>query len=198
MRNEAMTRAIGCAVLAAGASRRLGRPKQLVPAGGVPLIRRAALAASESRCQRVVVILGARAAEIAPALDGLTVERLVNRYWTEGMASSVRAAVMWARKRALDALLLSVGDQPAMSALHLDALIAASGDGLRAAASSYAGVLGVPALFPRSWYPRLALLRGDQGARHLLRAADDVTAVEWRDGAVDLDTPDQLPPADVV
>ena len=188
-----MACAIGCAVLAAGASRRLGRPKQLVLVDGVPLIRHAALAAARARCARVAIVLGANAVDVAPALEGLDVERVDNPEWAEGMAASVRVAAAGARRHALDALLLAVTDQPRLSSLHLDALIAASRDGERAAASAYGGQLGVPALFPRSWYPRLALLRGDAGARHLLRAsAELVAAVEWQAGALDVDRPEDL------
>ncbi|HEY2729313.1 MAG TPA: nucleotidyltransferase family protein [Polyangia bacterium] len=188
-----MAFAIGCAVLAAGASRRLGRPKQLVLVDGVPLIRHVAIAAVRSRCARVAIVLGANAAEVAPTLEGLDVECVDNPDWAEGMAASVRAAAAWAGRHALDALLLAVADQPRLSSLHLDALIAASNDGERAAASAYGGQLGVPALFPRSWNPRLALLRGDAGARHLLRASEELVApVAWQAGALDVDRPEDL------
>jgi CTP:molybdopterin cytidylyltransferase MocA len=187
-------RAIGCAVLAAGASRRLGRPKQLVDVRGVPLVRRVALAAGGARCQRVAVVLGAHADAIAPGLRGLAFERVDNSSWNEGMAASVRAAVAWARGHALDGLLLCVADQPQLSSDHLDALIAASDRGERPAASFYGGRLGVPALFPRGWFARLELLRGDAGARDLLRTSDEIVArVPWSAGLLDVDTPAELP-----
>lgn len=188
-----MASAIGCAVLAAGASSRLGRPKQLVLVDGVPLIRLVARAAARSRCARVAIVLGANAANVAPALEGLDVERVDNPEWAEGMAASVRAAAAWAGRHALDALLLAVADQPRLSSRHLDALIAASRDGERPAASAYGGQLGVPALFPQRWYARLALVRGDTGARQLLRASGElVVAVEWPAGALDVDRPEDL------
>ena len=129
-----MAPAIGCAVLAAGASRRLGRPKQLVLVDGVSLIRHAALAATQARFARVAIVLGANAADVALALEGLDVERVDNPDWAEGMAASVRVAAAWARRHALDALLVAVADQPRLSSLHLDALIVASNDGERTAA----------------------------------------------------------------
>ncbi len=64
---------------------------------------------------------------------------------------------------------------------------------MRAAASAYAGVLGVPALLPRAWFGEIAALRGNVGARALLRArADEVIAITAPDLASDIDTPADL------
>jgi CTP:molybdopterin cytidylyltransferase MocA len=104
--------------------------------------------------------------------------------------------VAWARTADCDGLLLAVGDQPHLSAEHLDALIAASAGATRIAASAYADVLGVPALFPWELFPRLETLTGDEGARSLLRsAAFRVVPVGWSHGATDVDTPSDLPGA---
>ncbi len=180
-----------CAILAAGASRRFGGAKQLAPIEGTPMLRRAAEAACRSGCARTGVVLGARADQIAPVLEGLPLDRIENPGWNEGIASSIRAAVGWARARGAGALLLAVGDQPALGAPHLDELLAASGGGVRLAASRYAGVLGPPAVFPEARFAELEALTGDTGARALLRAAGaDVAAVDWPEGAEDLDAPD--------
>jgi CTP:molybdopterin cytidylyltransferase MocA len=184
---------VGLALLAAGTSRRLGRPKQLVSWEGEPLLRRVAAAACASRAAAVTVVLGAEADRIRPALEGLPLEVLANPAWAEGMASSIRTAVTWARRRGCDALLLAVGDQPRLTAAHLDALIAASAAGERAVASAYDGALGVPALFPAATFDALAALTGDTGARHLLRRREDLVSVAWPDGARDVDTAADLP-----
>jgi CTP:molybdopterin cytidylyltransferase MocA len=167
-------------ILAAGASTRMGAPKQLLALGGEPLVRAIAREALASRCTRVAVVLGAHADAIAPALDGLAVTIVRNEQWQEGMASSVRCAAAWAGEA--DALLLMVCDQPRLTAAHLDALIAAG----PFAASAYAGTLGVPALLPRRMYGALLRSEGDRGARGLLAGA---TPVPWPDGELDLDTP---------
>ncbi|HVT07815.1 MAG TPA: NTP transferase domain-containing protein [Polyangia bacterium] len=177
-----------CAILAAGAGRRYGGPKQLADFGGQPLLRRIASAACGSRCGAVGVVLGARAETVWPSVADLPVQRIDNPGWDEGMASSIRAAVDWAQATGAGALLLTVGDQPALDAAHLDAVVGAAADGGRVAASRYAGVLGPPALFPAAWFGRLRSLRGDVGARALLREhAADVVAVDWPAGAADLD-----------
>ena len=172
---------IFAAVLAAGASVRLGRPKQLVAIDGEPLVRRAARLALASRCTEVAVVLGAHAEEIAPALDGLGVNVLDNPLWPEGMGSSVRAAVDWALGECAQALLLVVCDHPRLTTAHLDALIAHGGR----VGSLYGGVVGVPALFPQVDFAALTMLRGDRGARTLL---GDARSIAWPDGVFDIDT----------
>src|SRR5262249_23324500 len=80
-------------VLAAGASRRLGQPKQLVCWRGRPLVHHAVEAALEARVGPVTVVVGAREAEVRAALDGLDVNILAHPGWSEGLGSSIRTAV---------------------------------------------------------------------------------------------------------
>jgi molybdenum cofactor cytidylyltransferase len=178
-------------VLAAGSSSRLGRPKQLLDAGGVPLIRRVVAEVLASRAAPVAVIVGAHAEAVTAALAGLEVASIVNPDHGEGVASSVRAAAAFAERCGAGGLLLAVCDQPRLDRAHLDALIAAF-DGAAPVASAYGGTVGVPAIVPRAALPRLAALRGDHGARALLRDDPATRALPWPDGALDLDTPDAV------
>lgn len=178
---------IVAAILAAGASRRLGRPKQLAIVGGEPLVRIAARAAKLSRCAETAVILGSGAGAIAPLLVGEGVTLLANDQWEEGMASSLRRAATWARTRGADSLVVCVCDQPLLTAEHLDNLISMhQAHGGAIVASRYAGMLGVPAVFGPTAITQLEGLTGDRGARDLLRAPDTV-ALDWPDGALDVD-----------
>lgn len=185
---------IGCAILAAGASRRLGQPKQLVEIAGEPLVRRVARLAHEAGCEHVSVVIGCEGAAVTAALSGVACELLDNAEWPEGIAASVRAAARWASDSRFEALMLLVCDQLKLSAEHLSALWSvwqAAPD--TAVASSYAGAPGVPAIFPRAYYAALLQLHGDQGAARLLRAGlRPVTSVAWLEGEVELDTPDDL------
>jgi CTP:molybdopterin cytidylyltransferase MocA len=177
------------AVLAAGGSRRLGTPKQLVSHRGRPLLEGVTSAACAAPVARVAVVLGSGAAEIAGCLSSLDVDVLVNRQWQLGLASSIRCATFWAMARNAAALVLVSGDQPHLDAEHVAALLAAHDAGGRAVASVYSGVRGVPALFPHSYFPRLLDLRGDSGAAKLLRDSDVVDEVPWPAGAFDVDEP---------
>jgi molybdenum cofactor cytidylyltransferase len=182
---------IGCAILAAGGPRRFGGPKQLPALEGRPLVRRAAAAACRSGCARVAVVSGAH--DLTRALGSLPVERLDNQRWPTGMASSIHVAVAWADAAALDALLIAVADQPRLDAAQLDRLIAASLGGRVLAASAYAEVLGLPALFPRPFFAALATVTGDNGAREIVRnPAFDAVPVAWAGGTHDIDVPDDL------
>jgi molybdenum cofactor cytidylyltransferase len=177
------------AVLAAGASRRLGMPKQLLRLpSGTPLLRHSveqALAAGPVAC---AAITGSNATAVAQTLDGLPVHLVPSQAPEEGIAASIRAATSWASAQHADALLLCVCDQPLLTARHLSALLEASRRRKRPAASFYAGAHAVPAVFPRAYFPRLHELHGDQGAGALLAAAPYVESVDWPEGELDIDT----------
>ncbi len=182
---------IAIAILAAGASSRLGSPKQLVRIDGTSLIRRAAGVAIESGIGPVFVALGANRDAIKPELADLSVRVLVNDDWAEGVASSVRLAACAARHVGAAALLLMVCDQPAVDAALLRSIRAArlSSAKPRIVATRYADALGVPALFDQSLFDELLTLRGDEGARSIIRRrAVETVAVDPPQPLKDIDT----------
>jgi len=184
-------------LLAAGSSRRLGRPKQLARLRGEPLVRRAARALVDAGCAPVFAVTGARARSVETALDGLPVECVLNAAFRDGLASSIRVGVDVVRLATppCDGVLLSVVDQPAVDAALLRTLIERFEEalGVRAVACAYAGGLGVPALFPRALFRELTALYGDTGAKPLLEArAEEVIAVPFPAGAQDVDTAEDL------
>lgn len=183
---------VAALVLAAGASRRLGQPKQLVSIEGVPLVRRIAQHALAA-CDAVCVVLGACADEVELALSGLPVALAHAPDWREGMAASLRRGVAWASVAGHDAVAVFTCDQPRLTTEHARLLVAyfRAGGGL-AVASRYADTIGVPAVFSRARFAELLSLRGDQGARSLLRTDPDVIELDWPDGELDLDTPADL------
>jgi len=166
-------------VLAAGASVRLGEPKQMVRLAGETLLERAVKTAREAGCSPVVVVLGADAERIQIQCDLSDAVVAINDEWSEGMASSIRVGV--GAVRDADGVVLMTCDQPAVTAAHLRALMKTG----EATASTYAARRGVPAYLPASAFAQLLELRGDAGARDLLREAE---AVELAGGELDVDT----------
>ncbi len=173
-------------ILAAGASRRLGWPKQSVEVDGESLVHRAARAALEAGLDPVFIVLGAGAEALQPLVADLPVEIVPNRHWEEGMSSSIRVGLE-ALPPAARAVVLMVCDQIHLEATVLERLIQAfQASPTHPAACLYEGNLGVPAIFPRSAFAELAALRGDKGARLLLQQPG-VTPVAWPEGRLDLD-----------
>jgi len=188
---------IAAIVLAAGGSRRLGRPKQLVLHRGQSLVRSAAEAALGAGYDPVVVVIGARAEEVAAELGDLALTCVENPDWSSGIASSILAGLSAVRETtpATRGVLLTTCDQP-----HLDAEILLrireafdGSEGCRVACE-YDGTIGTPALFERSLFSDLAALDGDRGAKRLLqRDPRSLRVVPWPAGAIDVDHPGDEP-----
>jgi molybdenum cofactor cytidylyltransferase len=180
-------------VLAAGASRRFGSPKQLVRFDGQSLLQRAVAHASELLGSAVTVVLGAHAAEIAETLPTGSAGVLINRDWQEGIASSIRIGVQ-RLPGACDGVMLVLADQPLVGSETLRRLMTAWRRQPRnIIASRYGSVTGVPAIFPRWCFSDLTNLRGDAGARIVIRRySDHVVRLAHPEAAVDIDYPDDL------
>ena len=180
-------------VLAAGASTRFGSPKQLVRVDGRPLLHAAVSRAVEVAGHSVSVVLGANAAELAPLLRHSSASVVINRDWSEGMGSSVRAGV--ARlPGSCNGVMLVLADQAAVTAEDLKRLASTwRRQPEYIVAALYGGTLGAPAIFPASMFRDLAELRGDRGAQALFkRNPDRVIRVPMESAAIDIDTPEDL------
>ena len=154
-------------------------------------MRRIAAAAVDAGATPVVVVLGANAEMIAPALSGLaSVTTVVNQEWTKGLASSLAAGLRAVLEYAhCDAVLVTLADQPHVDAAALSRLIAAFGGERRIVASGYDDTMGVPAVFAREHVDDLLRLTGDAGAGSWLRSRPgDVTCVPLDVAAIDIDT----------
>jgi molybdenum cofactor cytidylyltransferase len=185
-------RRVAAVVLAAGASTRLGSPKQLIEFRGEPLVGRASRAASEAGASPVIVVLGADAANIAKALSALSsAVTVTNERWRDGLASSLATGIREAQRldAHCDGVLITTADQPLIDGLALRRLLDAFDDGASLVAAEYSGTIGVPAVIGREYFEVLLALEGDAGAGRWLRGkGDQVRRIPVAEAAMDIDT----------
>jgi molybdenum cofactor cytidylyltransferase len=183
-------------LLAAGSSTRMGFPKQLLTYDGKPLIRHSIEVALRTSCDAVVVVLGANAAQIRTALEGIeTGDKQVvvteNFRWPEGMGTSIRAGIEAVERLGVEDAILALADQPLITPEILNRL---AGEHVRTGqpivASQYAGTVGVPVFFAGSHFPQLAALAPDQGCKGvILKNRDGAMRIDCPEAEVDIDTP---------
>lgn len=182
----------GIVILAAGSSSRLGEPKQMLPYKGKSLLWLAAHTALSTGLQPLVVVLGAGYEPIQKELEGMDLKIVENKHWAEGMSTSVKTGLEAALELdpLLDAVIFMVCDQPYVTREVLDELVKGWGStGKAIVASRYQNNLGTPALFTRGVFAALLDLKGDTGARKLIKQQEqDVAVVEFPQGAIDIDT----------
>jgi len=184
---------IGAIVLAAGGSCRLGQPKQLLTLSDrETLVHSAVRSAREADCAKVCVVTGAAHDQVAAAVSDLHPTIARNPDWSRGIGTSIRVGV--SQLSDLSAIVLLTCDQPSLDAQIIRALISRHEEtGPAIIASHYANTLGTPALFPRSYFPKLQSLPDKAGAKILIEMAiERVERVDFPAGAFDLDSPSDL------
>jgi molybdenum cofactor cytidylyltransferase len=185
--------AIFAIVLAAGASSRFGRTKQLEPFEGVPLAA-GVVRKAESVCGgRTVLVVGKDWQEVAAACEPLAGFFVINEDYEQGIASSIACGVRAVADGA-DAILLTMADLPLVTAEHLSKLAETwTNSPLSIVASAFADTLGPPAIFPKTDFDALLELQGDRGARQVLEAnRDRVLQISCEEAAFDIDRPEDL------
>ncbi|MBM4169579.1 MAG: nucleotidyltransferase family protein [Ignavibacteria bacterium] len=184
--NEA--KRIGIVVLAAGDSRRLGQPKQLLSYKGKTLLRHIVDVACDAGASDVSVVLGAHREVLERELRP-EVSTIRNDEWKEGLASSVRAAVNHLGGD-MDALLFMTVDQPHVDVHLLQSIFFSYlQSSARVVACTYGGTSGIPALFDRSFFSTLRQLEGDRGAKEIIASmGKEVRLIPFPQGAIDIDT----------
>jgi molybdenum cofactor cytidylyltransferase len=171
-------------ILAAGASRRMGQPKQLALLDNETLLERTAKLCKEGGLHPIIVVLGASAEAILGQVSLIDVMVVMNETWNEGMASSIRVGVSVLPPNVQGCVILTC-DMPAVTAEHLNKLARCT----ELTASSYTQRRGVPAYFPKALFGKLLGLQGDMGARGLLAEGQEIALAG---GGLDIDTPKDL------
>lgn len=179
---------IGVVVLAAGGSRRLGQPKQLLPFGSSYLLQQVMDQVTNLDAGVKVLVLGAQEQAIQQRIDTTDFQVVVNKKWEEGISSSIKAGLdaCLQHEPQLAGVLIVLGDQPLVRTTQLDQLISENGE---LVASSYAGQVGVPAFFGSAHFSALQALVGDQGAKAILKKHPEMLkTVAIPEAAQDVDT----------
>ncbi|MBK1989948.1 nucleotidyltransferase family protein [Sphaerospermopsis aphanizomenoides BCCUSP55] len=184
---------IGIIILAAGASTRMGTPKQLLPYQGKSLLSHTIESAIASVCNPVILVLGANAENIRSQISTPTIKIVENPDWHLGMSASIRCGIVSLIDNypTLDAAVITVCDQPFLAHEIINQLVTAYHTSKKTIiACEYADTLGVPVLFSQIFFSELAGLSEDVGAKKLIKTySKDVFSIPFPSGAIDIDTP---------
>ncbi|MBB4252059.1 nucleotidyltransferase family protein [Rhizobium sp. BK008] len=182
-------------LLGAGMATRMGPNgghKLLADFDGMPLVRRSALIAINSHAESVTVVVGHRQDDIRKALSDMQLNIVANPDYASGMASSLVTGFIAAGANGVDGVLVMLADMPDVTSSDLNRLITAfqHGKGASIVRAVSQGKHGNPVILPRSLNDAVLRLKGDIGARDLIKASGlPVIEVEIGDAAlIDVDT----------
>jgi molybdenum cofactor cytidylyltransferase len=188
---------VGCVLLAAGPSSRLGQPKQLVKVAGETLVRRSARIILEAGIEPVLVVTGFAHEDIQNEVKDLSVEVVRNPEWALGMGGSIACGAKNS-PRGLDGLLVMACDQWRMESSDIETLVSRwRSDISRIILANWkegkADVSGPPVIFPRNLIRELKFIEKSRGARQVIdRFIDLVEFQTIENAAFDLDRPEDL------
>lgn len=183
-------------ILAAGASSRMGAPKQLLLVDGKTLIKRICETAMDTPCHPIVTVLGANRNLIRQETERMPITVIDNPQWENGMSSSIKMGLAGAymTEKAIEAAIFLTVDMPYVSAELINKMIekADSDEKIEIVACKYDSQMGIPVLFKRSLFTDLLELTGDEGAKKVVIKNKDKTAfIDFPEGKLDLDTIDE-------
>jgi len=180
-------------LLAAGESKRMGKPKQLMPLGKHTLLEQAIDNLLDSSVDETIVVVGHKAEEITKTIATRPVKIVINPDYREGMSTSIIAGLILADPRS-QAVMLALGDQPLVASRTINQLIDAFNSHNKGiAVPAYQGRRGHPIIFDFKYKAELLKLKGDIGGREIIRNhPNDVlkVAVDSESVVSDIDTQD--------
>lgn len=183
---------IGIIILAAGASTRLGRPKQLLKFQNNSLISNSVKSAINSKSKKTLVVLGSNSELIKKEIEDFPIEILENKNWKEGMSSSIKCGLNYfiKEKAETNAVVIMLCDQPLIDNNHLNFLIDKFSETEKPiVATQYENSVGVPALFSNNFFDELLTIKGDKGAKQLIQNNLNKTEIiKVPEAELDIDT----------
>jgi molybdenum cofactor cytidylyltransferase len=184
---------VGVVVLAAGASMRMGTPKQILPVFGIPIINYLIDEIFKTSLHPVTVVLGANKQHIVPYLKDIPINIVDNPFWNTGMGSSIRMGLVgsYLYTKGIEALIFITADMPYVNAGFLLNMLnmAAENPDKTIIGSKYEDTLGIPVLFKKEHFEEILDLKPDEGAKSLLLKHPEKTLlIDFEEGKIDLDT----------
>lgn len=179
----------GIIILAAGTSSRLGDPKQLLKLNGKTLILLAVQKALKLS-SNVIVVLGEKSKVIKKEIEHLPIKIAINSNYKEGMGSSIAFGV--SQLHTTNKVLIMLGDQPLIPLLHFKNLIETSNKHEdEIICSEYKNEYAVPTIFPNKYFQALKKLKGDKGAKQLLKDNLIKSVILADCDSIDIDTKEE-------
>ena len=154
-------------ILAAGESKRMGEPKQLLPYNNSTLLLHTIEQANSIKYADVFIVIGAHFSDVFKSIRGQKATILKNNNWEDGMGSSISKGVeLIKKKNNYDRVLVTLADTPLITQEHYEGLISLSHEtGKRIILTNYEEVSGVPAIFDKSLFNELSILSDNEGAK---------------------------------
>jgi len=182
----------GIIILAAGSSSRFGSTKQLVHFKGKTLLQHTIEEATEAGAEPIVVVTGANADEVSKEIKSEKAEIVFDKDWEQGIASGIVIGLKMVitLDNKIEKVIIAVCDQPFISSSLFQQLYQKQNEIAKyIVACCYADTIGTPALFTQKYFDVLMKLKGDEGAKKLMKTySEDVAMVDFPKGYIDIDT----------
>jgi len=160
---------IAAVVLAAGASTRMGEPKQLLSWKSTTLLNHCLNEVVQAKIHQTIVVLGAYHQKIQATINQSNIQCLINKNWEKGMGSSIALVAQALKNKDIDGLLIVLADQPFVNTNYLNTLIKEfTPKKEQIIATNYDDTIGVPVIFDKYYFEELSLLKEKQGAKQLI------------------------------
>lgn len=183
-------------VLAAGKSSRMNGIKQLEKINNKTLLD---ITLEKLKCifsDEIYCVLGANADKIKAEITSKNIQFIENPNYEKGLSSSIISGIQYFKKEALqfDGIYILLADQPAIEIAYLESLLVLFKEHKDIIiASNYGTKLGVPAIFPKKYFPELLLIKGDKGAKEFInQRKNEVVCPESSTNFFDIDTKEDL------
>ncbi|MDP1813769.1 MAG: nucleotidyltransferase family protein [Leadbetterella sp.] len=184
---------IGVVILAAGESKRMGVPKQILPIFGIPMLKYLVDEVLDTEAHPVTVVVGANKTKIVPLLENIPIGIIDNPDWQKGMGSSIKMGLVgsYLITKGFDGLIFMTSDMPFVNAEVINKLIKTAREfpDKTIIASKYAGTLGIPVLYKKERFEDILDMKPGHGAKQFFnKYPDEILPVDFDLGAIDLDT----------